>query len=194
MDKRLRNLCSIIALVLLGMAVFLFAGPGNMFDNARVHLQGPASYIDGNPDYGHRHAFLMNAIAGLCALLLVGYLFWVLYRKFQTDSRAELNAPERSLYNISLATGRTEYDLFCQSAGDWSVPATRIDQDFKRYMTDQVMPYYVKDFIRRNQAHIDEPCNSKKEFKPASGSDWAKALLVFPGSVLLLLFMTTFLV
>jgi len=194
MNKRLRNLCSISALLLLGLAVLLFAGPDTMFDNARGLLQRPASYVENHADYGQPYASLMNAIGGICALLLMGYLFWVLYRKFQTDHRAELIAPERSLYNITLATGRTEYDLFCQSAEEWSVPVSRIDQDFTRYMTDQIMPYYVKDFVRRNQANIDEPCINKKELKPASRSDWAKALLVFPGSVLLLLIMTNFLV
>jgi hypothetical protein len=75
---------------------------------------------------------------------------------------------EDSLYKISLATGRTEYDLLHKSAESWSVSGNRIDQDFKSYMADQVMPYYAKDFVRKNQAHIDESLVVKKEVTPHS--------------------------
>ena len=101
---------------------------------------------------------------------------------------------ENSLYKISLATGRTEYELLHKSAENWSVSGARIDQDFTRYMADQAMQYYAKDFVRKNQAHIDESLISKKEVTPTSWSDWAIALLVFPGSVLLLFLMIVLLV
>ncbi|MGD9055824.1 MAG: hypothetical protein PVF38_06770 [Desulfobacterales bacterium] len=107
-------------------------------------------------------------------------------RKFQNDSRAELNSRKNSFYMISLATGRTEYELFHKSAEGWSVSAERINQDFKRYMSDQIMPHYAMDFVRKNQTHIDESLIVKKEVKPTSWSDWAIAMLVFPGSLLLL--------
>jgi hypothetical protein len=93
---------------------------------------------------------------------------------------------EDSLYEISLATGRTEYDLFCISAQDWSVSGDRIDQDFKIYMMDQVLPHYAKDFVRKNKIHLNESLILKKEVEPTSWSDWAKGLLVFPGSIVLL--------
>jgi hypothetical protein len=107
-------------------------------------------------------------------------------RKFQTDSRAASLAQKNSLYTISLATGRTEYELFHKSAEGWSVSVERIDRDFKRYMADQVMPHYAMDFVRKNREQIDESLFVKKEIKPTSWSDWAIAILVFPGSVLML--------
>ena len=53
-------------------------------------------------------------------------------------------------------------------------------------MADQVLPYYAQDFVKKNQVHIDESLIVKKEIKPTSWSDWAIAMLVFPGSLLLL--------
>jgi hypothetical protein len=53
-------------------------------------------------------------------------------------------------------------------------------------MAHQVLPYYAKDFVRRNQAHLDESLVNKEEVKPTSSWDWVKALLVFPGSLLFL--------
>jgi len=53
-------------------------------------------------------------------------------------------------------------------------------------MAHQVLPYYAKDFVRRNQANIDELLIKKEEVKLTSWSDWVQALLVYPGSVLFL--------
>jgi hypothetical protein len=130
----------------------------------------------------------IRLIAGICGLLLVGYLFWTFYRKVQQYSLKDLEERENSLYKISLETGQTEYDLFRKSAKDWAVSDDRIEQDFRRYMSDQVLPYYVKDFVRRNCEHIDESFIKNEEIKPTSWWDLAKALLVFPGSIFIPIF------
>ena len=194
MDKRSFKIYAAFALIMLATAVFHFAEPETRIDDATRYLQPPEArmIIDGGDRLGH--ASIISLIAGICALLLVAYLFWVLYCKFITDSRADQIAKDQSLYGISLATGRTEYELFCESAEKWSVARDLIDRDFKRYMAEQVLPHYAMDFVRKNQAHIDPSLVRKKEVKPSSWSDWAKALLVFPGSVLFLLSMSLFLV
>ncbi len=192
MDKKLLVFFSIIVLVLLGMAVFLYFSPEERFHNTFGFFQMQETYVVRDVDSGPRYAPEINLMAGICVLLLVGYLFWSLYQKFQKDTQAELMAKKNSLYDISLATGRTEYDLFYRSAQDWSVSAARIDQDFKSYMADQVMPHYAKDFVRKNQAHIDDLLVKKEEVKPTSWSDLAIALLVFPGSILFLFILIAF--
>jgi len=189
MDKRIVIFYSIVALVMLSLAVFLYYSPEDRLDHNTGLIQIPTPFIVEDTGHPPRYVPEYNLIGGICALLLVGYLFWACYRKFIRDSHAELSAIEDSLYKISLATGRTEYDLLRKSAESWSVSGNRIDQDFQRYMADQVMPYYAKDFVRKNQAHIDESLVVKKEVIPSSWSDWAIALLVFPGSILLLTFM-----
>ena len=189
MDKRIVFLYSIVALGMLSLAVFLDYSPEDRLDHNTGLIQIPTPFTVEEMDHGPRYVPEYNLIGGICALLLVGYLFWACYRKSKIDSLSELSAMKDSLYNISLATGRTEYDLLHQSAENWSVSGNRIDQDFKSYMADQVMPYYAKDFVRKNQAHLDKSLVVKKEVAPTSWSDWAVALLVFPGSVLLLTFM-----
>ena len=116
-------------------------------------------------------------------------MLWVFYKKVQKNSHADQIARERSLYNISLVTGRTEYDLFCISAEDWSVSVNRIDQDFKRYMIDESLPYYVQDFVRKNYKQINESLIKTEVVKPTYLWDWVKALLVFPGCFFLIIFM-----
>jgi hypothetical protein len=53
-------------------------------------------------------------------------------------------------------------------------------------MADQVMPHYAQDFVRKNREHVDESLIIPKEAKSTSWTDWAIALLVFPGSILFL--------
>ena len=82
---------------------------------------------------------------------------------------------------ITLIAGISVYDTFCKSAEEWRIPADRIDRDFKIYLATQRVPFYVKDFVRKGQKHIDEMYNSK------SSSFMDKRLLVFY-SILTLLF------
>ncbi len=189
--KTFRSIYAAILLGMLGMAVFLLASPVDRPENINAMSQMQLMQIENEAIESPRHASGFHLTAGICALLLVGYLFWYMVRKFQNDSRDELKARQNSLYMISLATGQTEYDLFHKSAEGWSVSAERIDQDFKRYMADQVMPHYAQDFVRKNRTHIDESLIVKRNVKPTSWADWAIAVLVFPGSILLLYVLMT---
>jgi hypothetical protein len=184
--KTLKRFYTVILLAMLSMVIYHLVGPADRPENINGLSRVQAIMIANETIETPRYASGVHLTAGICALILVGYLFWFMIRKFENDSRAELNARKNSLYNISLATGRTEYDLFHKSAEGWSVSADRIDQDFKRYMSHQIMPHYALDFVRKNQERIDESLIVKKEVKPTSWSDWAIAMLVFPGSVLLL--------
>jgi hypothetical protein len=121
-------------------------------------------------------------------------LYGAFYRKFKNDNRADMNALRGSLYEISVATGRSEYDLFHKSAEDWPVSRERIDQDFKIYMAHQTLPYYARDFVRKQLGGLDKALVKKEPPQPTSWADWAKALLVFPGSLVFLLYMCIFMV
>ena len=187
MDKNERIYFAIVVIgILSAMGVFHLISPQGQADNNHTYILMPVAETINDADRLPRYVSEMNLIAGICALLLVGYLFRSLYRKFKMDSQADQVERNNSLYPISLATGRTEYNLFRKSAEEWAVSGDRIDQDFKRYMADRVLPYYAKDFVRKNRTHIDESLIKKKEIKPTSWLDWVKALLVFPGSLLFL--------
>jgi len=192
MDKKTVIFYTIVALVMLSMAVFLWFNSEHWSTHNAGLIQMPTPFTAEADGHGPRYSPVYNLIGGLCALLLVGYLFWRCYRKFETDSHAEQMAKANSLYNISLATGRTEYELFSQSAEDWSVSSRHVERDFKSYMADQVMPYYAQDFVRKNQTDIRASLLRKNEVKSSSWWDWAKALLVFPGSILMLFLMGAF--
>jgi len=69
----------------------------------------------------------------------------------------------------------------------------KIAREKKLVYLSPIFKRYAQDFVRKNNMHLDESLVNKKEVEPTSWSDWAKALLVFPGSVLLLFFMAVLL-
>ena len=50
----------------------------------------------------------------------------------------------------------SEFDIFCASTGNWNVPKSKINEDFKSYLVQGHLPYYVRDFIRRNKKEIEK--------------------------------------
>jgi len=86
----------------------------------------------------------------ICIVLLVGVRLkkWVALNRPIT--------PQGYIFKITRITGKSAYDVFCKAAEDWPVAEEQIMQDFRRYLSDDRVPYYVNDFIRKNKKHIDE--------------------------------------
>ena len=188
MDKKIMVFFAIVVIAVLGRAMIQSEKPKDDFQRFSESSREYAPPVTNDRDSGLRSISVTATVAGACALYLVGYLFWSLIRKSQRDGREELAAKENSLYKISLETGRSEYELFQIAAKHWPVPKDRIDKDFKRYMADQSMPHYAQDLLRRNQTELDPSLiKEKEETKPSTWRDWAKALAVFPGSLILLM-------
>ena len=128
-------------------------------------------------------------IGGTCALLLLGYLFLICYKKYKMDSKADSVVLANALHKIALESGRTEYELFAIAAEEWSITETQIDKDFKNYMGANVLPYYVMDLVRKNKDNINKSLEKEEKIKPTSWWDLVKALLIFPGSLLIPFFL-----
>jgi len=98
----------------------------------------------------------INAIGAIGAVMLVWCLIRHNLRKTPQNSQTDPISMDNYLQKITLVTGLSVYDTFCTSAEDWRVSADIIDQDFRRYLSSQSVPFYVKDFVRKSQKHIDE--------------------------------------
>jgi hypothetical protein len=57
--------------------------------------------------------------------------------------------PLAKLMRVAMKTGRSEYDVFCESARNWSVPDRRVQDDFDAYLNRHRLPYYVNDYVRK---------------------------------------------
>ena len=99
---------------------------------------------------------IMDAIVAVLMVALVWCLVQGYLRKNREKDHDDQIAVEDYIQKITRITGASVYDLFQKSAEDWHVSADRIDQDFNRYLSSTSIPYYVKDFVRKSQKHIDE--------------------------------------
>ena len=99
---------------------------------------------------------IINGIGAVCLVMLVWRLARAHSRNTQENSQADAIAIEDYLQKITRIAGISVYDTFHISAEEWRVSADRIEQDFERYLSSQSIPYYVKDFVRKGQTHIDE--------------------------------------
>jgi hypothetical protein len=53
------------------------------------------------------------------------------------------------LMNLARFMKCSEYDIFMEAAKPWQVSNQHIENDFKKYLLAEHIPYYVTDFIRK---------------------------------------------
>ncbi len=124
---------------------------------------------------------IVNSIGVVAAVVLVWWPVRAYVLKTQDNSEIDSITVENYLQKITQATGISVYDTFRKSTEEWSVSADRIEKDFKRYLSSQSVPYYVKDFVRKSQKPIDE-------FYRGKGTSLTDKRLWLFYSVLVLLF------
>jgi len=123
---------------------------------------------------------IIDAIVAVGAVMLVWYMVRAYLRVTQKNSQAESDAIDDYLRKITQVTSISVYDTFRISAEEWRVSADKIDQDFRIYLSSQSAPFYVKDFVRKSQKHVDELYRGK-------GSSFTDKRLLLFYSVLIVL-------
>jgi hypothetical protein len=53
------------------------------------------------------------------------------------------------LMNMARFMKCSEYDIFMEAAKPWQVSKQHVEDDFKKYLLAEQIPYYVADFIRK---------------------------------------------
>ena len=107
---------------------------------------------------------LVDTIVGVCAVMVVWYLVRAHLRFSQKSRQTDPVVIDDYLQKFTQVTGISAYDTFYISAEEWRVSTDRIELDFRRYLSTQSLPFYVKDFVRKGQKHIDELYRGKGTF------------------------------
>ena len=98
---------------------------------------------------------ILRRVGSLSIKPFVRALLLGLYHRWKRIFHKEPMSMAGYLYKTARVTGTSEYEVFCKSAESWPVTKAIIEQDFGTYLSDLSVPYYVTDFIRKNQKHID---------------------------------------
>ena len=81
-------------------------------------------------------------------LLGIVYLGVILNQSRKQQRPRKLNEAEL-LAKLALISPDTEFDIFRMAAQEWHVPESRISDDFKGYLLEGLIPYYVNSYLRK---------------------------------------------
>ena len=99
---------------------------------------------------------ILNKMGSLAPKKLAGKVLARLNLRWKRRFHGKPMSMPGYIYKTARLTGTSEFEVFCKAAENWPVSAGKIEQDFGAYLTDHQVPYYVTDFIRKNQKHLDE--------------------------------------
>lgn len=85
---------------------------------------------------------LIIVVTGLVYLAVIQYVS-------KKEGRPRKLSEGEMLTKLARLGNCTEYDIFHAAALEWHVPVSQIDDDFKRYLLDGIIPYYVNSFVRQ---------------------------------------------
>jgi hypothetical protein len=95
----------------------------------------------------------------ICIMLIV----WVSVQLLLLWIKASFNNRPLTMaeyvFKIARVTGKSEYDVFFKSAEEWPITKEKIEEDFKAYLIDQSVPYYVMDFVRTRPKILEPAMN-----------------------------------
>ena len=84
-------------------------------------------------------------------------IIYVLGKKYIESRERKIHRSSDEEYLASIAAERncSEYDLFRVAAAKWRIADSRVEDDFKRYLTQGDLPHYLRDFVRKNRKNGD---------------------------------------
>ena len=86
----------------------------------------------------------------------VAVLLCLQFLRILEQSRLEKQplSDEEYFSGIARMRGCSEYDLFFTAAGEWRINnKSRVEKDFKEYLSTSRLPYYVQDFTRKHRRY-----------------------------------------
>ena len=90
-------------------------------------------------------------LASFLFVILIIYLFFSIRNLIKNKSLEPIDY----LWKLKQIIGKSEYDIFHIAAEDKGWPTYQAERHFKRYLEDQTLPAYVKEFLEDGKEHIN---------------------------------------
>ena len=110
---------------------------------------------------------ILSLILFLIVMLLV-YL-WASRRNL---IKIRALTPQEYLWRLKQITDKSEYEIFHIAAEEKGWPEYQVERHFRRYLEDQTLPEYVKEFLEDGKEHINA-------YSPKGINFLNKKLLIF---------------
>ena len=98
----------------------------------------------------------------------------IIYLRYSIRNLAKNKSqtPTQTLWKLKQITGKSEYELFHIAAEEKGWPKDQVERNFRRYLEDEFLPSYVKDFLEDGQEYIDN-------YRSKRGNIFQKRVLIF---------------
>ncbi len=93
-------------------------------------------------------------------------------RNLRRKHSPKIMTPQDYLWRLIEITGKSEYDIFVIAGQEKGWPKYQIEKHFKRYLADQTLPIYVKQFLEEGQDNI-------RTYRSERGDLLNKRVLIF---------------
>ena len=108
--------------------------------------------------------------------LSIAFFLLIILTVYYVANKRSLFQKEISLYDylwrLKQITGKSEYEIFLIAAEEKGWPAYQVDRHFKKFLSDQSLPVYVKEFLEDGKEYI-------RTYRGKSGDFFNKKLLIF---------------
>ena len=85
---------------------------------------------------------LLLLILGVVYLLIIQYLS-------KREIRPRRLTEAELLAKLARVGPYNEFEIFCSAARRWHVSTGQVNDDFKKYLLEGLIPYYVNSFLRK---------------------------------------------
>jgi hypothetical protein len=80
--------------------------------------------------------------------------------------------PQEYLWKLKQITGKSEYEIFIIAAEEQGWQRYQVERHFRRYLKDQTLPVYVKEFLEDGKEYINA-------YRPKRGEFLNKRVVIF---------------
>ena len=105
-------------------------------------------------------------------LFLITIVIIYLWYSIRNLAKRKSPTPVQSLWKLKQITGKSEYEIFHIAAEEKGWSKDQVERNFRRYLEDQFLPNYVKEFLEDGREYIDG-------WRPKLGNYFEKRVLIF---------------
>ena len=136
-------------------------------------LLAPASLLSDRSNYPCKGDNIMTtSVIIAVTLFLITVVIIYLRNSIRNLAKSKSQTPAQYLWKLKQITGKSEYELFLIAAEEKGWPEYHVERHFRRYLEDEVLPEYVKDFLEDGQEYIDN-------YRSKRGNIFQKRVLIF---------------
>ncbi len=86
-----------------------------------------------------------QVILSMLVLGVIGVTAVIIFERYIRD---RVRTDTEKLFDLARSFNCSEFEIFRRAAKDWNFSDTKVEEDFKRYLSTESIPYYVRQYLK----------------------------------------------